>query len=234
MRLLSSSDPDPAIVRKGGADASFVIICDHAGRRVPESLGDLGLPAAAFERHIAWDIGALALSERLAEAFDAPMIAQRYSRLVIDCNRDPAKPSAIPEVSDGQRIPGNVGLDPDRGRGAGRRGARALPRRHRPMSWTSGRPRRRRRSCCSSTASRPRMDGVDRPWDFGVLHDDDLAVLQRRAGRTSGAAGLGDRRQPALRPVRDRLLRAGARAAARPRLPRTGGAAGSSRERPTA
>jgi predicted N-formylglutamate amidohydrolase len=39
------------------------------------------------------------------------VVLQTYSRLVIDCNRDPAVPSSIPEISETTEIPGNRGLD---------------------------------------------------------------------------------------------------------------------------
>jgi predicted N-formylglutamate amidohydrolase len=63
-----------------------------------------------LQRHIAWDIGALAVARQVAAALDAPLIAQNYSRLVIDCNRDPAVPSSIPAISETVPIPGNTGL----------------------------------------------------------------------------------------------------------------------------
>jgi predicted N-formylglutamate amidohydrolase len=63
-----------------------------------------------LQRHIAWDIGALAVARHVSEALDAPMVAQNYSRLVIDCNRDPKVATSIPTVSESTGIPGNLGL----------------------------------------------------------------------------------------------------------------------------
>ncbi len=63
-----------------------------------------------MERHIAWDIGIAGVTRRLSAQLDATAILQTYSRLVIDCNRDPAWPTAMPEVSEFTPIPGNVGL----------------------------------------------------------------------------------------------------------------------------
>jgi predicted N-formylglutamate amidohydrolase len=90
--------------------APLIIICDHASNRVPPAYGDLGLPPAAFERHIAWDIGAAAISETLARRFDAPAILCAVSRLLIDCNRNFADPSLIPAISDGTDVPANQSL----------------------------------------------------------------------------------------------------------------------------
>jgi predicted N-formylglutamate amidohydrolase len=48
----------------------------------------------------------------VARTLDAQLVAQNYSRLVIDCNRDPGVPTSIPQVSESVGIPGNVGLTP--------------------------------------------------------------------------------------------------------------------------
>ena len=90
--------------------SAFVIAVDHASPRIPRRLGRLGLPAGELERHIAWDIGALEIAQRVAADLDAPLLATNYSRLVIDCNRDPRVPSSIPTLGELVDIPGNVGL----------------------------------------------------------------------------------------------------------------------------
>lgn len=74
-------------------------------------LGDLGLPPGEIERHIGWDIGALSVSRHLSRQLDATLIHQRYSRLVIDCNRAPGIASSIPHLSELTPIPGNIGID---------------------------------------------------------------------------------------------------------------------------
>nr|QQZ51524.1 N-formylglutamate amidohydrolase [Phenylobacterium glaciei] len=65
-----------------------------------------------MDTHIAWDIGVAGLGEQLAARLDACFIRQTYSRLVVDCNRRPGAPEAMPEVSDGVSIPGNLALHP--------------------------------------------------------------------------------------------------------------------------
>jgi predicted N-formylglutamate amidohydrolase len=87
-----------------------VIVVDHASQRIPRALGDLGLPASELQRHIAWDIGALGVAKRVAAALGAPLVAQNYSRLVIDCNRDPKVATSIPTLGESIEIPGNIGL----------------------------------------------------------------------------------------------------------------------------
>ncbi len=109
-KLLGAEDPPPFVEERRPGSSNFVIAVDHASPRVPHRLLDLGLPPAQLRRHIAWDIGALAVARRVSAALDAPLVAQNYSRLVIDCNRDPRVPSSIPELSESIAIPGNVDL----------------------------------------------------------------------------------------------------------------------------
>jgi predicted N-formylglutamate amidohydrolase len=108
--LLGADEPPPVAELGRHGRSNFVIVVDHAGRRIPERLGDLGLPAAELLRHIAWDIGALGVARRMAATLDAPLVAQNYSRLVIDCNRDPKVTTSIPLVGESIGIPGNIGL----------------------------------------------------------------------------------------------------------------------------
>jgi predicted N-formylglutamate amidohydrolase len=108
--LLSPDEPAPVLEIGRNRRSAFLIAVDHASRRIPRRLGSLGLPAAELERHIAWDIGALEVGRRVAAALDAPLVASNYSRLVIDCNRDPRVASSIPTVGEWVDVPGNVGL----------------------------------------------------------------------------------------------------------------------------
>ncbi len=99
-----------AIVENASGKGGVVLICEHAGQLLPESLGSLGLDTEAMSTHIAWDIGAAGLAGALSKQLDAPLIMQRYSRLVFDCNRVLEAPDAIVEVSDGVEIPANQHL----------------------------------------------------------------------------------------------------------------------------
>jgi predicted N-formylglutamate amidohydrolase len=168
-RLLVAGDPEPAIVSNSGGRGGFVIVCDHAGRETPRALGSLGLPAEAFDRHIAWDIGAGGVALKLGEALDSPVVRQRYSRLVIDCNRAPGRADAIVRVSDGTEIPGNAHID----------AAAAAARADEVHAHYHARIREileARAAAMLETALiaihsfTPRMNGLARPWEFGVLH----------------------------------------------------------------
>jgi predicted N-formylglutamate amidohydrolase len=109
-RLLAADEPPPFIEVGRQGRSNFVIVVDHASPRIPRRLNDLGLPASELRRHIAWDIGALGVARQVAAALDAPLVAQNYSRLVIDCNRDPTVAASIPRLSESTEIPGNIDL----------------------------------------------------------------------------------------------------------------------------
>ena len=110
MSLLAPHEPPPVRVLNEQGGAPFLLTADHAGRMIPASLRDLGVPARELTRHIAWDIGIAEVTERLSVALDAAAVLQTYSRLVIDCNRNPGVATAFPTVSEVTRIPGNEGL----------------------------------------------------------------------------------------------------------------------------
>jgi predicted N-formylglutamate amidohydrolase len=109
-RLLETDDVPPVLEDNAGGRSPFLLTCDHYGRLIPAVLGDLGLPAGELIRHIAWDPGIAGVADALSKHLDAHLIAQRYSRLVIDCNRPPQAASSIPRISEATTIPGNEGL----------------------------------------------------------------------------------------------------------------------------
>jgi predicted N-formylglutamate amidohydrolase len=112
-QLLAADEPPPFLEAGVQGRSAFVIVVDHASRRVPRRLQDLGLPESELQRHIAWDIGALGVARRMASALEALLVAQNYSRLVIDCNRDPKVAASIPQSSESVAIPGNIDLGND-------------------------------------------------------------------------------------------------------------------------
>lgn len=108
--LLGPDDPACYRVARAAGASPFVLTCDHAGRALPRSLGDLGLEPHALSTHIAWDLGISGLGEQLAEALDAFLILQSYSRLVIDANRPLGARDSIVVRSERTDIPGNLEL----------------------------------------------------------------------------------------------------------------------------
>lgn len=108
--LLRPDEPVPFRVLNAAADKPLLLVCDHASRQFPAAVGDLGIDPIAQRCHLAWDIGAGALTERLAESLGATAVLASYSRLVVDCNRNLMDPSAFLEFGDGVVIQGNCGL----------------------------------------------------------------------------------------------------------------------------
>ena len=111
MSLLGAEEPGAFQEFHAAGRSEFLIVVDHAGARIPRNLANLGLPDEELERHIAWDIGALCVARGVAQILDAHVVSQTYSRLVIDCNRDPKVASSIPRISELREIPGNLALN---------------------------------------------------------------------------------------------------------------------------
>ena len=108
--LLQPDEPLPFKVLNPDSTRPILLLCDHASRRFPKVVGDLGLDPVAQRCHLAWDIGAGALTERLASELGATAVMAEYSRLVVDCNRHLMDPSAFLEFGDGVVVHGNRGL----------------------------------------------------------------------------------------------------------------------------
>jgi predicted N-formylglutamate amidohydrolase len=176
--LLAEDEPAPVVIDHPDGASDFFLVCDHAGRRMPRRLGQLGVSDAEMARHIAYDIGAAAVAVQLADALDATLIRQIYSRLVIDCNRDPSVPSSIPEISETTPIPGNVGL-PDAERQA-RRVALFEPYHGAITAALDARATRARPTAFVAVHSfTPVYKGEARPWHVGLLYNRDARLSLR-------------------------------------------------------
>ncbi len=108
--LIAADEGSPVEIVNPDGLGDVVLICEHAGNLVPRSLNALGLGQDVLASHVAWDPGTAPLARMMAELLDAPLILQRFSRLVYDCNRPPDVESAMPAKSEVFDIPGNVGL----------------------------------------------------------------------------------------------------------------------------
>jgi predicted N-formylglutamate amidohydrolase len=192
-KVLAAGDPPPFTLHNPAGSSPFLIIGDHAGNTIASSLKYLGLNETERTRHIAWDIGVAGLGRLLADRLDASFLLQPHSRLVIDCNRDPASAAAIPEVSDGTAIPGNARLD------EAERAARVVEI-HAPYHAAIAATLDARAAADRQTifialhSFTPVFGGTARPWHAGVLHDTGdtrfaLAVLAGLKGETDLIAG---------------------------------------------
>ena len=175
--VVTAVEEDSFAVVHGRADAGLILLCDHASNAFPEEYGTLGLPPGELERHIAYDIGAAAVTRAMAQSLGVPAVMTRYSRLLIDPNRGDDDPTQIMRLSDGAIIPGNRHVD------------------------TAEREKRRRLYCkpyhraidrvidqCLATGVTPTLlsihsfteswKQVPRPWHVGILWDKDARLAQ--------------------------------------------------------
>ncbi|WP_269931367.1 N-formylglutamate amidohydrolase [Aminobacter sp. HY435] len=163
----------PFEIIEGDRKRGIVLLCDHARRELPEEYGDLGLPPAEFDRHIAYDIGAEQVTRKLAAIMGLPAVLANFSRLLIDPNRGEDDPTLIRQLYDGSVIPGNYPMSQDERE-------RRLEKFYRPYHDAVG---AMISSVHKQSASSPLilsihsftpvMQGRSRPWHAGVLWDMD-------------------------------------------------------------
>lgn len=176
-------------VSNPGGSSPYVFTCDHASNFMPAAFGTLGLEPGEFDRHIAWDPGALPVARLMAEMLDATLIETGVSRLVIDCNRPLDAHNLIPETSETTTIPGNSGLSP------AERKARvdlAWQPFHDAVAQTvdarqaAGRETR----LVSIHSFTPVFFGKQRPWHVGIIHDEDARIAEPLVRALNGVAGI--------------------------------------------
>jgi predicted N-formylglutamate amidohydrolase len=172
-----SLDEPPVELLPGRADGGLLLLCDHASNALPRAYGDLGLPAEEFARHIAYDIGAAAVTRHLAALFEAPAVLTRFSRLLIDPNRGCDDPTLVMRLSDGALIPGNARIDA------------AEVERRRKLYWQPYREAVRSQidamtargpvpALVSIHSFTPCWKGAERPWQIAILWDSDARIAR--------------------------------------------------------
>jgi predicted N-formylglutamate amidohydrolase len=187
------------VMNPAGA-GDFLIVCEHASKFIPASFAGLGLDDAALKSHIAWDPGALAVAETLSSLLDAPLVAQRVSRLLYDCNRPPNSDGAVPVVSEIYPVPGNSGLS------AAERQARVdrfyLPFRDTLAACLDERINSGRAPVMVTVHSfTPVYKGEQRAVELGILHDRDARLADVLFETTKAGADLIVRRNEPYGPV---------------------------------
>jgi len=191
--LLAPDEPPAWRIEHADGRSDYFLLCDHAGNRIPRSLGTLGLDRDALASHIAWDIGAGAVASALGDALDACVVLQPYSRLVIDCNRPPGSADSIVSVSECTTIPGNGSIS--RVEAAARETGIFVPYHARIRELLDARLRGGRRTLLIALHSfTPVYRGVARPWHAAVLYNRDprLARLVAQALRNEGGLVVGE------------------------------------------
>ena len=173
--LLSADEPGPFKILNPLAESPILLVCDHASCRFPAALGDMGLDPFARRCHLAVDIGAGPLTEKLAASLGVTAVLHQYSRLVVDCNRDLMDPSAFLVYGDGIRVPGNSKLH----KADKELRAEAL---YWPYHRAVDEQVQRLRNSGAPPAFiavhsfTPVMNGEARPWQMGVLWDKDTRL----------------------------------------------------------
>lgn len=163
---------------EGDRKTGLILLADHASNGLPAEYGSLGLPAAEFERHIAYDIGVEAVTRGLAAMLGCPALMTRFSRLLIDPNRGADDPTLIMRLSDGAIIPGNARMGEDER-------ARRIARFYRPYHDAIANEVAR----CLVDGSVPALvsvhsftpfwKGTPRPWHVGILWERDHRFSDR-------------------------------------------------------
>lgn len=156
-----------AYTRIDGGDLDILIIADHASAHVPDDI-DLGVPVALLREHVAVDIGVAEVSAMLARQLGCTAILGGVSRLVIDLNREDDAPGLLPVMSDGHAIPGNRDADLNE----------RMMRFHHPYHHQLDRLLDSMTSpfILSVHSFTPRLasdPGQQRPWDIGILYNED-------------------------------------------------------------
>lgn len=139
---------------------SFLISAEHGSNHVPPLWQPLFNGAEDVLRtHRGWDPGSREMAESLACALDAPLLAGKVTRLLIDLNRSAGHPGRFSEFS----------------RGLPQREKRLLVERYWQPHWNSCRDRLHALpgkiihiACHSFT---PELDGKTRRTDIGLLYD---------------------------------------------------------------
>ena len=183
----SSEGPVQVTNRRG--TSPYVLVCEHGSNFVPLRFGGLGLDASELSRHIAWDPGALPVAQCMARSLDAVLVQSCVSRLVIDCNRPLDAPDLIPSISEATVVPGNAGLS-------------VVDRELRlVLSW---RPfhaaveaviaerfaRGMETRLVSVHSFTPVYHGRSRPWQIGIIHDDDRRLATPLIAALEAVEGL--------------------------------------------
>ena len=182
-----------AIAGRGDGKSPLLFLCDHASNALPPGFAMLGLEPALFATHIAYDIGAAALTRALAKAYGAPALLGAWSRLLIDLNRGADDPTIVMKLSDGSIIPGNRNAD-------SAEVARRITAWHAPYHAAiaaaldrMGQENNKTAVVISIHSFTPSWKGRPRPWQVGILYDRDARLAVPLMARLNEAGfSVGD------------------------------------------
>ena len=186
---MNALDLLPAIPEKRRAtgSGSILLLCDHASNFIPETFGSLGLDRESLDGHIAWDSGAANVARHLADLLDCPALLTTASRLLIDCNRDPADGDSIVELGERTPVPGNVGLSEIER--AARAAAYYAPY-HRSIDEARVAGAGRIKAMVAIHSFVPVFCGKHRPWHIGLIHNRDHRMAESLTLQLQADKGL--------------------------------------------
>jgi len=164
----------------------MVFLCEHAGNAVPAAYDRLGLDPADLASHWAYDPGILGVMRAAQREARCPGLYGRYSRLLVDLNREPSSPQ-LARTTIGMGGPGdpfrpvpaneNLSIEERRSR---------LRTFYRPYHDTATRltddavaAHGARVLVVSFHSFTPRFGEEDRGFDVGLLFSDDGALAER-------------------------------------------------------
>lgn len=183
------TDEHPVLLENADGASEVVLVSEHAGRMLPSFIGSLGLDGEAMSSHIAWDPGVAELAEKLSALLDAPLVMQRYTRLVYDCNRAFDDENAIVVESDHIGIPGNLELDTEQRK-------KRYETIYRPFekainSALEQRQQRGLRPVLVTIHSfTPLYKGQRRELELGILHDADTRLADAILGQLESESDI--------------------------------------------
>lgn len=178
---------------------AFVIVCDHASNFMPDEFNGLGLSQSDLQRHIAWDPGALAVSQVMSKNLDSPLVRSNASRLLIDCNRPLEAHDLIAPKSENTEIAGNIGL-------TSAQRAERIARFYDPFhaaieDVTLAKIAKGQQPGFIAVHSfNPAYRGVSRPWEIGIIHDEGsawaLSMVEQIRAQTGFTVGVNEPYSP--------------------------------------
>lgn len=189
--LLAHDEPPAFEQVNANGSSRFVLVCDHASKRVPRCLNNLGLTPHQLDDHIGWDPGAAEVARILSKNLDAPLVLSEYSRLVIDCNRPLHSAQSIVEQSAGVLVPGNQQISNQE---RARRINDLFTPYHNAINQLLSSRITRPTILLSIHSFTPVLNNQQRPWHIGISfwRDDRFAKLLINALKKSDDIVVGD------------------------------------------
>lgn len=165
----------------------ILLLCDHASNFIPQSFGSLGLDGDRLDSHVALDSGAAEVTRMIADLLDCPALLTTASRLLIDCNRDPADADSIVEMGEQGPVPGNAGLD-EAARAA--RAAAYYTPYHDGIEDARDAGAAHIKALVAIHSFVPVYHGEQRPWHIGLIHNRDHRLAESLAPQLAADTAL--------------------------------------------